>query len=248
MDFKDKVVVITGASSGIGSAMAQEFAKHNANIVINYKNSSNKALELQREIEDKYKVKTLVIKADVSNEQEVKEMVNKVIEKFSRIDILINNAGIAIDTIFEDKTKENFQKIINTNLIGTFLMCKYASKYMLEAKQGTIINISSTNGIDTYYPFSLDYDASKAGVNSLTKNLAIEFAPYVRVNAIAPGWVDTEMNKLLSAEFKDKELAKILLNRFADPTEIARVALFLASDYASYINGEIIRVDGGSNN
>lgn len=247
MDFKNKVVLITGASRGIGKAIAIEFAKRGSNIVINYNDSENEALKLKKYIVSNYQTQVLVIKADVSNEMEVKKMVTKTIEEFSRIDILINNAGIAIDTIFEDKTVSNFRKILDTNLIGTFLVSKYVSKYMLDQKYGKIINISSTNGIDTYYPYSMDYDASKAGVISLTKNLAVELSPYINVNSIAPGWVNTEMNKELDEEYIKEESKKILLNRFAEPSEIAKVAVFLASDDASYINGDIIRVDGGVN-
>ena len=175
-------------------------------------------------------------------------MVNTVINEFGKIDVLVNNAAIAIDTTLEDKTKENFMKILEVNLVGTFLVSKEAGKYMLKEKKGTIINISSDAGIDKGYPEGLDYDASKAGVISLTKDLAKAYAPYIRVNAVAPGWVLTDMNKELDYEYVKKEEKKILLNRFADPEEIAKVIYFLASDEASYINGSVIRVDGGVNN
>ena len=125
-------------------------------------------------------------------------------------------------------------------------MSKYIGELMYENKNGSIINISSTNAIDTYYPMSLDYDASKAGVISLTKNLAVQYAPYVRVNTVAPGWTMTEMNVNLDEEFINNENKKILLNRFAKPEEIANVIMFLASDKASYINSAVIRVDGGN--
>lgn len=241
----NKVVLITGASRGIGRSTALEFAKKGYNVVINYLNSEKNALDLKKEVEEKYQITALTIKADVSNEEEVKTMVEKIILKFGYIDCLVNNAGIAIDTIFDDKTKENFLKILNTNLIGPFLVSKEVAKYMMKEKKGTIINISSTNGIDTVYPESLDYDASKAGLISLTKNLAREYAPYIRVNSVAPGWVLTEMNKALDKEFIDNECERILLKRFADPSEIAKIVVFLASDDASYINSEVIRVDGG---
>ena len=241
----NKTVLVTGGTRGIGKAIVIEFAKKGYNIVINYLNSEEKALELKKEVEEKYGVKISIIKADVSNEEEVKKMVEEAIAEFEHIDCLVNNAGIAIDTIFEDKTKENFIKILNTNLIGPFLVSKEVGKYMLKRKQGSIINISSTNGIDTIYPESIDYDASKAGLISLTKNLAHQFAPYIRVNSVAPGWVLTDMNKELDEEFIKQEQQKILLNHFADPSEIAKVVVFLASSDASYINGEVIRVDGG---
>ena len=241
----NKVVLITGASRGIGAEAAKVFARNNYNVVINYNNSPDVALKLKEEIENKYHVTALCIKCDVSNELEVKSMVEKAIDTFGHIDVLVNNAGIAIDTTFEDKTVENFRKTLDINLIGTFIVSKYVGKYMLENKSGTIINVASTNGIDTIYPESLDYDASKAGVISLTKNLALQYAPYIRVNAVAPGWVNTDMNKELDQAFIEKENEKILLNRFAQPEEIAKVIYFLATPDASYINSEVIRIDGG---
>ena len=246
MDFKDKVALITGASRGIGASIAHDLASHNCNICINYNNSYNEANKLKEEIEKKFNVKVLIIKADITKEEEIINMVNKVIETFNKIDILVNNAAIAIDSIIEEKNKDNFQKILDTNLTGPFLISRYVAKYMLEQKEGSIINISSTNGIDTYYEYSLDYDASKAGLISLTHNLSQMYAPYIRVNAIAPGWVNTDMNKELDKEFIKEEKKYIYLKRFADPIEIAKVVTFLASKDASYINNEVIRVDGGT--
>lgn len=240
-----KTVLVTGASRGLGRSIALKFAENNHNIVINYNNSKDEAQELEKYIKNNYKVEVLVIKADVSNEIEVKNMFNEIINKFNHIDIVVNNAGIAIDTIFEDKTIDNFHKILDTNLIGTFLVSKYASKYMLEKKEGNIINISSTNGIDTYYPYSMDYDASKAGVISLTKNLSKELSPYIRVNCVCPGWINTDMNKELDKDYIEEETNKINLKRFAEPMEIANVVYFLARDEASYVNGSILIVDGG---
>ena len=246
MDFTNKVALITGASRGIGASIALDLASHNCNVCINYNNSEKEAKELKKEIENKYAVEAMVIKADMTKEDEIKLMIDKVIERFHRIDILVNNAGIAIDSTIEDKTVTNFKKILNTNLIGPFVISKYVAKYMLERKEGTIINISSTNGIDTYYSYSLDYDASKAGLISLTHNLAEYYAPYIRVNCVAPGWVNTEMNKELDIDYIKEEEKNIYLNRFAECSEIAKVVTFLASHDASYINGEIIRVDGGT--
>lgn len=240
-----KTVLITGASRGLGAAIVKKFAKLKYNVVINYNNSYDEALKLKKLIENEYNCSSIIIKADVSNELEVKNMVEEIILKYGKIDCLVNNAGIAIDTLFEDKTVENFRKIIDVNLIGAFLVSKYVSKYMLEEKKGNIINISSTNGIDTYYPYSLDYDASKAGLISLTHNLAMQLAPYINVNCVAPGWINTDMNKELDEEYIKEENSKIFLGRFAEPEEIANVVAFLASDEASYVNGSIIRVDGG---
>lgn len=246
-DIMKKTVLVTGASRGIGKATVLEFAKKGYDVIINYFSSELCALELKKEVEEKYGVKALTIKADVSNELEVKEMVEKIINEFGHIDCVVNNAGIAIDTIFEDKTKENFLKTLNINLIGPFLVSKEVGKYMMKEKKGSIINVSSTNGIDTIYPESIDYDASKAGLISLTKNLALQYAPYIRVNSVAPGWTLTDMNKELDSDFIKQENKKILLNRFADPSEIAKVIVFLDSSDATYINGEVIRVDGGHN-
>lgn len=240
-----KVVVVTGASRGIGAAIAKKMASKNYNVVINYLNSCEKAKDLKKDLEETYNVDVLVIKADVSKEEDVVNMVNEVINKFGHIDCLVNNAGIAIDSEVETKSVEDFAHILNVNLIGTFLVSREVAKHMLEKKCGNIINISSTNGIDTYYSYSLDYDASKAGVISLTHNMAEIYAPYIRVNCVAPGWVLTEMNKELDKDFIKEEEEKILLKRFADPLEIANVVAFLASDEASYINNSIIRVDGG---
>ena len=241
----NKVCLVTGSSRGIGRSTIIEFAKNGYDVVINYRNNELSANTLKEEVEEKYGVKVLVVKCDVSNETDIKNMIDTTISTFGKIDVLVNNAAIAIDTTLEDKTKENFMKILEVNLVGTFLVSKEVGKYM---KNGSIINVSSTNGIDTIYPESLDYDASKAGVISLTKNLAIAYAPNIRVNTVAPGWVLTDMNKELDYEFVKNEEKKILLNRFADPEEIAKVIYFLASDEASYINGSVIRVDGGVNN
>lgn len=244
MNFQNKVVLVTGSSRGIGRSIAVKFAKEGANVIINYRSNETEAKAIT-EIISSYNSNCMCIKADVSKEQDVKKMIDTIIEKYGHIDVLVNNAGIAIDTDFQDRHVKDWQETLNTNLIGVFLTSKYAGKYMLENKYGKIINISSTNGIDTLYPYSIDYDASKAGIINMTKNLAIQFAPYVNVNAVAPGWVDTGMNDELSKSYLKSEMEKILLKRFAEPEEIADVILFLASDKARYIDGEIIRVDGG---
>lgn len=240
-----KTVLVTGSSNGIGKETIKKFAKNNYNVVITYNSDYESALLLESEIKDKYHVETLVIKLDIADEESIKDMVEKIIDKFNTIDVLVNNAGVAIDTTFEDKTKANFMKILEVNLVGTFLVSKYVSKYMKENKYGNIINVASTNGIDSYYIESLDYDASKSGVISLTHNLANYLSPNIRVNCVCPGWVNTKMNEDLSNEFKNKEIDKILLNRFAESEEIANVIYFLSSDEASYINDTIIKIDGG---
>jgi 3-oxoacyl-[acyl-carrier protein] reductase len=244
MNFKNKVVLVTGSSRGIGRSIAIKFAQKNANVVINYNHNSQEA-NIVKEVIESYGVKCLAIKADVSKEKEVKAMIEKVIEEFGKIDVLVNNAGIAIDMDFEERKVEHWTQTLNTNLIGVFLTSKYTGKHMTQNKKGKIINISSTNGIDTTSTYSLDYDASKSAIINLTKNLASHFSPYVNVNAVAPGWVDTDMNRELPKDYLKAETAKILLRRFAEPEEIANVVLFLASEEARYINAETIRVDGG---
>ena len=241
----DKVVLVTGSSRGIGKATIIEFAKRGYNCVINYIKSDDEANTLKEELEKEYSIKALSIKADVSNEAEVKEMVSKIISEFGHIDVLVNNAGIAIDKEFEDRTVEDWNKTLTTNLIGPFLVSKHIGEIMLKQESGKIINISSTNGINSFFPTSIDYDASKAAVINLTHNLAIQFAPYINVNCVAPGWVNTEMNKKLPKELIEEETEKIYKKRFAEPSEIGKVVCFLASDDASFINDEVIKVDGG---
>lgn len=243
MNFKDKVVLVTGSSRGIGRSIAVRFARCGANVVINYRNNEEEA-EVIEEIISSY-ADCMSIKADVSKERDVKRMIDTIIDKYGHIDVVVNNAGIAIDNDFEDHNIKDWQETLNTNLIGVFLVSKYAGSHMVDNKYGKIINMSSTNGIDTIYPYSVDYDASKAGLINLTKNLAIQFAPYVNVNAVAPGWVDTGMNDDLPKSYLQEEKEKTLLKRFAEPEEIADVVLFLASDKARFIDGEVIRVDGG---
>lgn len=244
LEFKDKIVLVTGSSRGIGRSIAISFAKAGANVIINYRNNAMDA-SVAYDIVSSYGNKCLCIQADVSKDTEVRRMVDKIIETYGRIDVLVNNAGIAIDSEFENKTVSNWQETLNTNVLGPFLTSKYVGKIMVKQKYGKIINISSTNGINTIYPYSIDYDASKAALINLTKNLAIQFAPYVNVNSVAPGWVDTPMNANLPKSYLRDEKEKILLKRFGEPEEISNVVLFLASDKARYITSEIIKVSGG---
>ena len=240
-----KCILVTGSSIGLGSSIIKKFASNNYNVILNYNNHEKEAYILKEEIENKYDVECLCIKCDLRNEDEINNMYKQIKEKYEYIDVLVNNAGIAIDSLFEDKNKENFMKILEVNLVAPFLLTKLIGKDMYENKKGNIINISSTNGIDSYYEYSLDYDASKAALINLTHNLANHYSPYVRVNCVCPGWINTPMCKELDKEFKEKEENKILLNRFAEPEEIANLVYFLASDEANYINDSIIKIDGG---
>lgn len=238
----NKVALITGASSGIGLSTARLFAKENYNVILLYQKNMEKANSLNQEILSKYPVKTLLIQIDITKEEEILKLKETIKSTFGKLDVIVNSAGIAIDTLPEDKTVADFKKVLETNLIAPFLLYKHLSE-LIEA--GVIINVGSTNGIDSYYPYSMDYDASKAGLHILTKDMAVDLGPNIRVNAVAPGWVETPMNESLTKEYKQEEIKKIIMNRFATPEEIAEVIYFLASDKASYINGAVIVVDGG---
>ena len=243
MRFKDKVVLITGASRGIGKAIALLFAKEGAKVIVNYHSAEKEANEVVKEI-SKIGSEAIAVKCDVSKEEEVKKMVSEGIKRFGKIDILVNNAGIVFDVPLFEKSVDQWNRTLGVNLTGVFLCTKYTAPHMKKQKTGAIINISSTNGIDTLNPESADYDASKAGVISLTKNLASELAPNIRVNCIAPGWVDTDINKGLPREYVAEETKHILMKRFGKPEEIAKAVLFLASEDASFITGTTLVVDG----
>lgn len=241
---KRKTVLVTGSSIGLGSAIIEKYASNNYNVIITYNNNKDEALKLNEKIK-KYNIDSLVVKCDISNENDIENMKNAIIDKFGKLDILINNAGISNDSLVSDKTKENFMRILEVNLVGTFLVSRVFGDLMYKNKKGTIINIGSTNGIDTYYEYSLDYDSSKAGVINLTHNLANYYSPYVNVNCVCPGWINTPMNKDMDTDFRKNEENKILLNRFAESNEIASLVYFLGTEEASYINDSIIRIDGG---
>jgi len=245
---KRVVALVTGSNRGIGASCIEEFAKKGVTVVINYCHHEEEAKKLEKEIKEKYNVDVLSVCCDVSREEEVEAMVNKIVDQFGGIDILVNNAGVCRDTLLMDKNIKEFRRILDVNVIGTYLCSKYVGRVMMEQKKGKIINISSTNAIDTYYPESCDYDASKAGVISLTHNFAREFAPFIQVNCICPGWVKTSMTKGLSIEQIKEEKKKILLGRFAEVEDISNVVMFLSSSRADYINDTIIRVDGGKYN
>ena len=240
-----KCVLVTGSSIGLGSYIIRKFASYNYDVVITYNTHKKEALELQKEVTQKYNINALIVKCDISKENDIENLKNEILNTFGKLDVLVNNASISIDTTFDDKTKKNFMTILEINLVGTFLVSKTFGDIMLKQEKGNIINISSTNGIDTYYEYSLDYDASKAGIINLSHNLANYYSPNIRVNTICPGWINTPMNQNMSEEFKKQEEDKILLKRFAEPSEIANLVYFIANDEASYINDSVIRIDGG---
>ncbi len=241
-----KVALITGGAKGIGKAIVLSLAESGYDVVINYLSSSFNASELKEEVINKYQVKCLAIKCDVSDEVQVDLMFKEIEDKLGDVSILINNAAVDLSNLFHLKTVEEFRKTLDVNLIGAYITSKRAYKNMLKNEYGRIINISSTNGINTYYPMSIDYDASKAALNSLTHNLAVQFAPYVHVNGIAPGFIGTESElDGYDEEFLKQECEKILLKRYGQPKEVADLVNFLVSKKADYINNTIIRIDGG---
>lgn len=244
MKFNNKIALITGSSRGIGRATALRLAQEGCSVAINYIKDEKSANSAVEEIK-KLGRKAIAIKADVADEEQVKEMINKVIKEYGKIDILVNNAGIVLDTPLFEKSVDEFRRTFDVNILGVFFCSKYAALEMKKAKSGVIVNVSSTNGTHTLSPDCIDYDITKAGVISMTKNFATELAPNIRVNCIAPGWVETEINKGLAEEYKKEEAENTLLKRFAQPEEMASVISFLASDDASYMTGSIVIVDGG---
>ena len=241
----NKVALVTGGARGIGKAVVEKFASLGYTIAINYNNSEERANNLLSELTEKG-VSAITIKADISNEEEVKSMIRTVLERFGKIDILVNNSAVNYDTLFQDKTTEQFRRTLDVNVIGTFLVSKYVGEVMYNNKYGKIINLSSTNGINTYFPMCIDYDASKAAIISLTHNLATQFAPFVTVNAVAPGFIATESEvEGMDEEFIALETEKVMVKRAGQPEDVANLVSFLASDDANFINNQVIKIDGG---
>lgn len=242
----NKIVLITGGAQGIGKAIAIELAKQGYDIVISYLTSSKEAESLKAMIIEQYNVRCMIVQCDVSKEDKVDEMISLIEATFGGVDILINNAAIDLSNLFHLKNAEEFRKTLDVNVVGAFNCSKRVYRHMIDQEYGRIINISSTNGINTYYPMCIDYDASKAALISMTHNLAFEFAPYINVNCIAPGFIGTE-NELdgYDEAFLKEEIEKIMVNRYGKPEEVAYLVKFLISDEANFINNTIIRIDGG---
>lgn len=242
----NKIVLVTGGAKGIGRAIVEELAKNGYDIVVNYLTSKEEASSLVESIISKYGIRAMSIQADVSKEEEVDAMVSQIEDTMGGVDILINNAAVDLSNLFHLKTAEEFRKTLDVNVVGAYNCSKRVYRHMIDQEYGRIINISSTNGINTYYPMCIDYDASKAALISLTHNLAFEFGPYVNVNAIAPGFIGTE-NELdgYDEEFLKQEQEKIMVKRYGKPEEVAYLVKFLVSDEANFINNSIIRIDGG---
>ncbi|MFH0922567.1 MAG: 3-oxoacyl-ACP reductase family protein [Candidatus Micrarchaeota archaeon] len=243
MKLRGKVVLITGASRGMGKATALLFAKEGAKVVVNFVKSEEKANEVVDQIK-KLGSDAIAVKADVSKSKDVSSMVEKAMMKFGRIDVLVNNAGMTIVKPYAQLTSSDWEEILRINLIGTFLCCQAVSKIMLEQKSGTIVNISSTAGL-TGSVSSVAYGAAKAGVINITREFAKELAPNIRVNAVAPGITETDFLKFMTKERIAVLVNSSRLKRLGQPEDVAKAVLFLATDDSSYVTGQTLFVDGG---
>ena len=241
---KDKVAVVTGGGRGIGRAIVLALGREGIKVLINYRGKKESAFETLEELK-KLGGEGEIYQADVSVEEEVEKMFNFVIEKWGKLDILVNNAGITKDNLLIRMKSEEWDQVINTNLRGVFLCTKSALKIMLKQRSGRIINISSVVGLKGNIG-QANYASAKAGIIGFTKAVAREVASRgITVNAIAPGFIKTEMTDVLSEEMKKKVLDEIPLGRFGDPEDVANAVKFLVSDEASYITGIVLNVDGG---
>lgn len=241
---KGKTAVVTGASRGIGRAIAIKLAKLGANIVVNYRNSVEAVQEVVKEIEA-LGVKVLAVQGDISSYSDVDSMMKKCMEEFGSIDILVNNAGITKDGLLMRMKEEDFDSVIDINLKGAFNCTKHVSAIMLKQRSGRIINISSVSGL-TGNAGQVNYSSAKAGILGMTKAVAKELASRgVTCNAVAPGYIQTDMTDVLSDKVKDTIMNTIPLKRLGNPEDVANAVAFLASEEASYITGQIINVDGG---
>jgi 3-oxoacyl-[acyl-carrier protein] reductase len=244
MTLEGKVALVTGASRGIGREIALELAKQGANVAVNYAGSEEKANEVVDEIKAIGK-EAFSVKCDVSNSEEVAAMVKETVDRFGKLDILVNNAGITKDNLLMRMKEEEWDDVININLKGVFLCTKAVTRQMMKQRVGRIINITSVVGVSGN-PGQANYVAAKSGVIGLTKTTAKELASRnITVNAIAPGFITTDMTDKLSEEVKSEMLKQIPLARLGEPKDIAKMTAFLASDDSSYITGQTLHINGG---
>lgn len=240
----NKVALITGGTRGIGKEIAYTLAEKNYDIIINYRTENEELMKLKKEIEQK-RVRCLLLKGDVSNFEDCKKIVEEAINRMNHIDVLVNNAGITKDMLLMRMKPEDFNEVINVNLIGTFNMTKNVINYMMKERKGRIINVSSVVGISGNAG-QTNYAASKAGIIGFTKSLAKEVASRnILVNAIAPGFIQTDMTNILKENVKYEIAKTIPLKRMGTAKDVANVVKFLVSEDSSYITGQVIQVDGG---
>lgn len=239
-----KVVFVTGASRGIGKEVALKFAEKGYDVVINYVSDKTDVEALKKEFAEKG-ADSLILKADVSKEEDVKDVVEKAIEKFGKIDVLVNNAGITRDNLLMRMSTEDFDKVIDINLKGTFLVTKAVTKYMMKKRCGSIVSLASVVGV-VGNAGQCNYSASKAGIIGFTKSIAKELASRnIRANAVAPGFIETDMTSVLSETVKESIHNQIPLKRMGSSKEVAELIYFLGSEKSSYITGQVINIDGG---
>jgi 3-oxoacyl-[acyl-carrier protein] reductase len=240
---KGKVILITGASRGIGREISLLFAKNHADLLLNYHKSEGNALELMQEAQ-KFGVRAIAVKADVSKREEVAAMFKQVKQEFGRLDVLVNNAGILRDNLLLMTPESDYDDLMSINLKGSFNCLQFAAKMMIRQQVGKIINLSSVIG-RFGNPGQVLYAGAKAGVIGMTTSAAKELGPFgITVNAIAPGLIETDMISVLKPEFKEKLVEATALKRIGKPQDVAKVALFLASDLSDYVSGQVIGVDG----
>ena len=241
---ENKTIFITGGSRGIGKEIALKFAENGYNIVTNYVSDKTDVEGLKKEFEEKG-VKSLIVKADVASSEEIESLVKKAIEEFESIDVLVNNAGITKDNLLMRMNEEEFNKVIDVNLKGTYIVTKIVSKYMMKKRKGNIINLSSVVGV-VGNAGQCNYSASKAGIIGFTKSIAKELASRnIRANAVAPGFIETDMTAVLGENVKENIYNQIPLKRMGTAREVANLVYFLGTEESSYITGQVISVDGG---
>ena len=245
MNNENKTVLVTGGSRGIGKEVALKFAENGYNIVINYVSEKTNVDEIKKELLDVGAKDILLAKADVTNSEQMEELIKKAIEKFEAIDVLVNNAGITKDNLLMRMSEEEFDKVIDVNLKGTYIVTKLVTKYMMKKRKGAIINLSSVVGV-AGNAGQCNYSASKAGIIGFTKSVAKELASRnIRANVVAPGFIETDMTQVLSDNVKENIYKQIPLNRMGKAREVAELVYFLGEDTSSYITGQVIGIDGG---